>query len=127
MYYSVFFITQNRLGQIFQDYKLQFLLPSSRLKAVIKRLTREMPSSSDKARTVMHRSTWPFAPIIYIHGNVDKGRTAEKPVAPVACAGGIEANLSFFFFFFHFLCATVVNDESILISPLASIVVTVSR
>lgn len=62
MYYSVFFITQNRLGQIFQDYKLQFLLPNRRLEAAIKRLIQEMPSSSDNAGALMYWSTWPFAP-----------------------------------------------------------------
>lgn len=45
-------------------------------------------------------------------------------MVPVGCAGGMEANLLFLFIFTY---ATLINVESILISPLASIVVTASR
>lgn len=43
-------------------------------------------------------------------------------MVPAGCAGGIEISL-----FFHFDNATLINGESILISPVASIVVTESR
>lgn len=98
MYYSVFFITQNRLGQIFQDYKLQFLLLSCLLKVAIKRLIREMPSSSINAGALMYWSRWFLAPVIYIHGNVWKEATVEGPMVPIGYAGGMEANVLFLSF-----------------------------
>lgn len=91
MYYSVFFITQNRLGQIFQDYKLQSLLRSSRLLCV----------GCPLAPTVLeHCCTGALgpSPLIYIQGTAHKKGIAERPVVPAGCAGGIEANLLFLSF-----------------------------